>query len=101
MELLQLGSGAPECSNSVLLGEGFPSESVTVQICSALLHLCSGKRSHSRELLEEKNPGEWLPLPGWKTSCKLNRDRAYRGLHRGGVFQGGEGLVSFPCSGIG
>lgn len=50
-------------NNGAPLREGFPSKTP--------VRLCSSERRYSpkplsRDLLKEKNPGYWKPLPGWK-----------------------------------
>lgn len=73
-KLLQFGSSAPACNSSALLGNGFPSESVTAPPSpprSACLKEVSPKLRSRRDLLGREHLGEWLHLPVWKKGAGL------------------------------
>lgn len=64
---------------------------ITALLCSAPLKESHYNKPHSRDLLGGRNPGEWLPLSGWKGgSSNLKRYRAYVGFLRGRAVQGGD-----------
>ena len=72
MKLLHPGPSPWECNNPSLLDQGIPGKCYSpVLLCSAqALSLLWQKKVFTQTPLKRyiggKNPGEWLPLPGWK-----------------------------------